>query len=156
MSGGLTPLALRPLRNWLHFRHDAQIVTDIKSDNLLGLRNIAISLGDMSARVIPQIYEPEEYAAVRELGFDQIIYTTYKSRKNPLQILWFAASEELFAVTLPKSRVARYYLGERLNKLGVAVYTHTVNDVEQVNSFKKMGVTGFYTDLMTFDAVISE
>ena len=35
------------------------------------------------------------------------------------------------------------------NSYGIKVYTHTINDLEQMKNLKNMGIYGFYTDFIT-------
>jgi len=146
MRGGLTPLTLESLQAWLLERKDAYVVTDIKANNIAGLELISKAMPELVDRLIPQIYGPEEYDAVVSLGFARIIYTLYRSRMNPVKILRFVKRADLFAVTVPKARIAAFSIGWRINRLGKAVYAHTVNTTDEAQALAGQGATGFYSD----------
>ncbi len=150
-GSGLTSLDVKAVRDWMLAHPDAHLVTDIKEDNLGGLRVIQEELEACLDRVIPQIYEPEEYAPVSALGYRRIIYTIYRSRKNLYQVIRSADRTPFFAITVPISRVKRYGLARRIQRLGKVVYAHTVNEVEQAEALVEAGVHGFYTDSLTLE-----
>lgn len=54
------------------------IVTDIKEDCAAGAALIAQRCPDLRSRFIIQIYHPEEYDQVADLGFEHIILTVYQ------------------------------------------------------------------------------
>ncbi len=95
---------------------------------------------DLRGRFIPQIYEPEELAPVRRLGFSDVILTVYRTRKTPNEINAFAATVDLYALTVPVGRAWRY----RAPRL----FVHTVNSPLRVVVLKLQGVDGVYTDTL--------
>jgi len=124
------------LIEWLH-TNPGQVVTDFKTDNIEGLALIASRAGSLQHRFIPQIYDISEYSAVRELGYKEVILTTYRLR--PSKESYRQIDElDLFAVTVPKDRVG--------DAAGIIsnnrIFTHTIN--APVN----LPATGYYTDCL--------
>ncbi len=148
MLRGLTQWAMSDLAAWAASKPDVFIVTDIKEKNLPALKKIARDYPDLRKRIIPQIYRPNEfeYWSVADLGFPHIILTLYNTEADDEEVLRFARSVKLFAVTMPVKRAAAGGLAQKLKKRGVFVYIHTVNDPEEFRSLKPLGVQGIYTD----------
>ena len=146
MREGLRPMTLGRLKQWLESHPDARIITDIKSRNLQGLAVLAGSLDKQ--RIIPQIYDFPEYEEVRRLGYDHVILTLYLLRAEDASVLGFAESHPLFAVTMPAKKAKKSGLPRALEKAGVPVCIHTVNDATEVKMFQEMGISCFYTDFI--------
>lgn len=121
--------------DWLRHHPEARFVTDFKTDNLAGLARLAAIAGDLKARIVPQIYQPQEYGAVRRLGFPPPIFTLYRNRDPDW--LRFVNEAELTAVTIPEARVAL------APEIRPPVFVHTVN-----HPVKPEGVSGLYTDCL--------
>ncbi|MFL5090747.1 MAG: glycerophosphodiester phosphodiesterase family protein [Xanthobacteraceae bacterium] len=142
----VTPLDLPALLEWLELHPAIQLITDTKDDNIRFMRALAPQLdGTMKARFIVQIYSPEELPEARRLGFDQIIFTLYKTSMGDAEVLAFARRERLFAVTMPGAR-ARGDLAKRLAEHGTPVFAHTINTAGEAYALGNNGVTGIYTD----------
>ena len=146
MLGGLTPLTLESLSTWMLEHPDAYVVTDIKENNIAGLEVMRKVMPELLDRLVPQIFRPDEHEAAKSLGFDRIIYSLYRSWINPILILWFVRRADLFAVTIRKTRIGWFNIGQRINRLGTPVYAHTVNDRDEVEALAEQGATGVYSD----------
>jgi glycerophosphoryl diester phosphodiesterase len=130
---------------WLHEHETARVVTDVKSGNLVALEIIAARYPRMLGRFIPQIYSPEEYPLVRSLGYDWIIWTLYKYPGGNEKVLAEVRKMDLFAVTMPEER-AKSGLARKLDGTGVPTYVHTINDREDLQRVRDLGVDEIYTD----------
>lgn len=143
-------LTLSELGELMNAHPRLKIVTDIKENNLTGLDVIAQKLPDSASRVIPQIYVPGEYESVRELGYEQIIWTLYRySKQGDIeQILREIKSMKLVAVCMSRQRVADGH-AKRLKARGIATYAHTINEPEEWKDLREnWGVTQVYTDFL--------
>jgi len=140
-------LSLPDLAVWVRQCPHLRIVTDVKRNNIEALYYISQEYRDIQGQFIPQIYEFNEYDTVRQLGYQDIILTLYRSNYSDDDILKFVRSHRLFALTMPVIR-ARSSLTKKLNQLGVFVYAHTVNSLELENELSESGVNGFYTDFL--------
>ncbi|MEM1087127.1 MAG: hypothetical protein AAGH90_05310, partial [Pseudomonadota bacterium] len=147
MRFGLNQMTLSDFADWLDQNPDIKIVTDIKGSNIDGLEAIKSALQDQTDQIIPQIYTRDEYAIVRSLGFEAIIFTAYRSSLDTSEILEFAQSHTLFAVTIPHSGINQDWQ-EWLNAMPVPVLAHTVNNKGQAADLIEWGVSGFYTDYL--------
>jgi glycerophosphoryl diester phosphodiesterase len=146
---GLSHLDLEDLTDWMLDNPGVLVVTDIKERNIDGLRLIAEEYPKLRRRIVPQIYHPESYLEVREMGYDQVIFSLYRTNFTDQEVLDFAAENPLFAVTIPARRTMEGTLSAGLAKNGVRVYAHTVNDHPTVNALQSKGVYGVYTDWLT-------
>ncbi len=146
---GLTHLGLQELSSWLDHNPQVSIVTDVKGRNIEGLRTIAETVGHHLPRFVPQIYRPDEYAPVRALGYEQIIFTLYRSLLDDDAVVVFSESHQLFAVTMSLRRSAASDLMIRLRGTGIPILVHTVNDLPTLGRMTEMGASGVYTDWLS-------
>ena len=134
---------------WLQENPSAYIVTDVKEDNYKALQIIAAAIKNSANRVIPQIYDPNNFKKTKELGYKQIIWTLYRYQGDDTSVLdWVKTFEHPFAVTMPKQRTVTS-LPLKLQEEGIATYVHTVNsNQEKKNFFNKHHITEIYTDFL--------
>jgi glycerophosphoryl diester phosphodiesterase len=142
---GLTSLDLEGLVSWLEAHPDAVVVTDVKWENLQALARLRSEVPGAERRLIPQIYGFHEYSRVRELGFERIILTLYRSPASDGEVVDFARSVPLVAVTMPLAR-AFDGLPSLLDEAGVPSLVHTVNSPRNAERLAELGVDGIYTD----------
>ena len=140
---------LEGLSIWMKKNPSAYIVTDVKDSNIKALKIMLETLPDAKRRVIPQIYLPQNFSDVKKLGFEQIIWTLYRiSISNEEVINWVKSFKEPIAITMPQNR-AKSILPEKLKKMNVPTYVHTVNSPEESNEYlTAFGVTEIYTDFL--------
>lgn len=147
MKSGFTQMALPGLIKWLKNHLDAYIITDIKSNNLKGLENISQKYAKLKGHFIPQVYKYEEYDKVKDMGFKDIILTLYAMNYGDDEVINFLNNHKVSALTIWYYRTNKDFI-DRLQKIGVFVYVHTVNELELKNKLKDIGVGGFYTDFI--------
>lgn len=122
------------LMRWLDDHPRVQIVTDIKTDNVEGLKLLKEAAGNRIARFIPQIYNPDEFAPVTALGFPAPILTVYRMERKTTDWVEVANRLPLRAVTMP------YAEREVAKLVRHPVFLHTVN--EPIEGY------GLYTDCL--------
>lgn len=137
------------LAQWMRKNPGAYIVTDVKERNLAALKQIVTTLPDAENRVIPQIYEPGNFAKARKMGFKHIILTLYRYKGLNSQLLSQVKSwDGSFAVTMPTG-TARSGFGKQLQSLGIPTYAHTVNErPEKEELLSVYGISEIYTDFL--------
>jgi len=148
MTYGLTQLTLKELAQWLGEHPDAIIITDVKKDNIKALQVIKTRYPELTNKFIPQIYNFSEYQKVSKLGYKDIILTLYRMKATNDEILEFAKTNKLYAVTMPQTRALKE-LPSMLKSAGVYVYAHTINNHAMKEVFLEKGVNGIYTDKIT-------
>lgn len=145
-----TPLDLSYVASYLRENPEIYIVTDIKTDNVAGAKRIAEDYPELADRFIIQIYSAEEYDAVRECGFDNIIYTLYmlpwNEKTDTAALVKFERDHPLIGFTFPAELSDIDGFLEGISKAGVPLYVHTVNDADEARSYLERGITGIYTD----------
>ena len=147
-----TPCTLNGLAKWMEKNPGAYIVTDVKKGkNMIALKKIFLALPNAKRRVIPQIYRPEEFDQVKEIGFEQVIWTLYGYRfkeDNAAVLEWTKKFSGPFAVAMSKS-IAKNNLPRELKKQGVPTYVHTVDRKNEKDEFVyKYGITEIYTSVL--------
>jgi len=152
---GITPLTLTSLQQFLLDNPSARIITDIKSNNIRALRELAEQLSDATGRIIPQIYQPEEFIKAVEIGYKDIIWTLYRYpyKYDPVEILsqirqW---EEEFdlkpFGIVMPVPVVEKG-VAKVVAEAGIPVYVHTINTCSDYRRLLSLGVSSVYTDLL--------
>lgn len=144
-----TPLTMDTLARILQEHPEVRIITDTKEDNLAILTYIQKQYPQLTGQIIPQIYQYNEYDAVKALGYDQIILTLYKmsGERDGARIAKFAQTHPLYAVTM-SVELASSDLAKTLQSYGIAVYMHTVNSLQQTVTAINAGAYGIYTDTL--------
>ncbi len=144
-----TNCTLNGLALWMLNNPSSYIVTDVKEDNLKALRIISEVLPSANKRVIPQIYQPENFNTVKNLGFEQVIWTLYRSAAKVDEVIdWVLKFEGSVAVTMPEQR-AKTVLPKLLSKINVPTYVHTINSLEkEADYLTTYGISEIYTDFL--------
>ena len=145
-----TPAWIGDAADWLRRNEGAVIVTDIKDDNLAGCRAIAEFCPELKNRFVVQIYDESEYDAVRELGFEYVIFTLYRldwNAKTDWRALGqFAAEHPLIGFTFSYELCSVDGYVDGMLRSGVPLYVHTVNEGEE--AYFDIGIAGVYTDIV--------
>lgn len=148
--GELTPLCLESLAAFMREHPDLYVVTDVKDGNAAAAAIIAKTCPDLIDRFIIQIYKDSEYAQIRKLGFQNIIYTLYNlsssAKRDTRRLTEFAAAHPLLGYTYPEE--LRWVEGytEKMKKTGVMLFVHTVNAREVMDACYSEGFTAIYSD----------
>lgn len=147
--GQYTTMSAEQLAWWLHEKPDTYIITDIKENNIAGLKYIAEHCGYVKDKIIPQIYSESEYDKVKAMGYKNIIYTLYKlsysEKTNTSKIVKFAKNHDIYAITFSDELASEKYVNA-LKKSGKKLYVHTVNSTSQAEKLSNMGINGIYSD----------
>ncbi len=147
-SGGYTQMDVGILADIMHDHPQMKLVTDIKDDNIEGLKYLAAHIADYKVRVIPQFYQPETYEEIRKLGYQNLIWTLYQYKGGTQQVLAEARNMNLLAITMNRQRVISG-LPKRLSELDIPVYAHTINDpIELAELQEDYSVSEVYTDFL--------
>jgi len=99
------------------------------------------------------IYNEEMLSVAQEIyPFSEYIFTLYMLYCNKEEldlngIARFCNENEIEVVTAPKNCINSNFVTV-MKLYGIAVYTHTVNDLEEYKKLKKLGVKGIYTDYL--------
>lgn len=151
MAGGETQLTLAGMKAWLEDHPDAYIVTDIKENNVAGLRSMKEAFGEQYLQVIPQIYEPSNYQPIKDMGYLNIIFTLYVTSLPTSEIIDKINELDLFAVTVSPHKFEFQKILDASIAANKFVYVHTYNTVAEYEYFMDLGVGGLYTDYLYFD-----
>lgn len=144
---GFEQMEMENLVNFLRDHKDAYVVTDIKDKNVETLKEICEVSPETMDQIIPQIYTFKEYNEVKALGYKNIILTLYKIKSSDREIIDFVKKNQLYAVTISRSRLDSKLFKE-LKKTNVKLFTHTVNSMDELKKYKEKGVVGFYSDVL--------
>ena len=139
---------LASLMQWFSTHPQAILVTDVKESNLDALAVISSNYPQFIDRVIPQIYQPDEYSPTRDLGYKRIIWTLYLYPGSASSVLSNVQAMDLWAITMDTNR-ADQGLGLDLDAIAMASYVHTINDYADYLYFKSVGIDEIYTDSLS-------
>jgi len=140
---------LTGLADWMIEHPLAVIVTDVKEKNIVALRDIYSTLPNARQRVIPQIYQPENFATIKAIGYQQIIWTLYRYRGDNDSVLTLTDTfSGPIAITMPKKRAASD-LPMRLADKHIPSYVHTINNALHAQQYKDTyKISEIYTDYL--------
>ncbi|MAT49968.1 MAG: hypothetical protein CMK32_02140 [Porticoccaceae bacterium] len=137
------------LANWMEKNPAAFVITDVKDDNIGALKIIRATLPNAERRVIPQIYNPDSYYNVKEMGFEKIIWTLYRYDGTNKEVVERAKTfQGPIAITMPTNRAATELPGV-LKRLDIPTYVHTINSAEDLERYFANGITEIYTDFLS-------
>ncbi|MEA2088606.1 MAG: glycerophosphodiester phosphodiesterase family protein [Patescibacteria group bacterium] len=147
MNYGLTQIDLNTLIEWIKNKNNARIITDVKTkNNIKILKKISIKYPGIISRIIPQIYNFQEYDQISKMGYKNIILTLYRINNSDKEILNFAKEKNILAITMPINR-AKTELPKKILQLGIPTFAHTVNSKKKEKKLKNnYCVFGIYTD----------
>lgn len=141
-----THLSLTDFLKWLSNKN-IFLITDIKVDNVKVLKWIAENNPELLDKIIPQAYSIPEIVDIKELGYENIIFTNYVSFYPNTIIKELAATKALFAITLPYNtnmKLWQYFGG--FKDMDTPIFGHTINDQFVAQKLLKSGCKGVYTD----------
>ncbi|MCI6610621.1 MAG: hypothetical protein MSH08_07755 [Ezakiella sp.] len=144
---GYTKMDLFTMITWLKAHKDAYIITDVKDKNVAVLSQLISMAGNDKNRIIPQIYNFEEYEKVKSLGYGNIILTLYASNYSKSEVLEFASTHRLYGVTMSSENYYRGYAAPLLKK-NINVFVHTINNKSIADMLFKSGIKAIYTDTL--------
>lgn len=139
---------IETLAKWMIKNRSAKIVTDVKGDNIKALEIIFNTLPDAERRVIPQIYFPEEFEKVKNIGYRNVIWTLYRYRGDNEDVInWVTHFTPPFAITMTKRR-AKSNLPLKLARKNIPTYVHTINLISEMSSYKNNNISEIYSDFI--------
>ncbi|MGN1014988.1 MAG: glycerophosphodiester phosphodiesterase family protein [Butyricicoccus sp.] len=165
IDGMFTPLTLEDVLYEMTVAPNVVLILDLKCKNwsqeklakqYTNIVQLAQQYGgdELTQRIVPQIYHPEEYDLIHEIyDWPSVIFTLYslyqEGAVDPDEIARFVQDKpDIAVVTMPKEQVTDPF-SEQLHSLGKYVFTHTVNSTENLYQWKNLGVDGFYTNTIT-------
>ena len=137
---------LSELVSWLRTDPANYLVTDIKENNVLGLRKIAQDYPDILSQIVPQAYKPLEIQIAKQLGYENVIWTLYAFGTDYKSIQDVLAAHDLFALTMPWQFAQGGLSALVKQHYDIPIFAHTVNEISSMSCLSQMGVDGFYTD----------
>lgn len=130
---------------------DIRIVTDTKGDNGELLTVIRDDYPDLVDRIIPQIYDYDEYQTAADLGYQDVIFTLYKQETvDTGRLADFVSKHGIYAVAMPDYFAERGFLSEFARR-GIPVYVHPVDTYEKALEFQRQGACGVYSGTLMPD-----
>lgn len=157
-EGGYTPLTAKEAIEIMADGRDIYMVVDTKEEDVVRVYQdlyqtcIDTENEKFLKRMVPQIYSEDEYDAVEAIyDFPQWIFTTYKLKlKLPEQyreVAFFCQSKGIDVVTVPVYRLNDAIVSV-INEYDLHCFTHTVNTVDEFETWKVSGVGGVYSDTL--------
>lgn len=143
--GSLEVLTFEKLAKIMAKNQDFKIITDTKGDNLVLLTKISEAYPNLVSRIVPQIYDYDQWNDVEALGYTDIILTLYAMPDlNVEKLVSFVQDHSIYAVTMPDYLAEKGYCSQ-LSKKGIVVYVHPLSSLEDAKQFIKMGAYGVYS-----------
>jgi len=152
-----TPVNLDMLIEFLRENPGPRIITDTKDTDYAALYAIAEFFPDYMYRFIPQVYQFDDAARIRALGFDDIILTVYmmgRANQNPTRIHSYALENQLYGVAIPDTIATRSFTSQ-INIGEVRYFVHTIDDRARALELLDMGFYGIYTGFLAYISELS-
>jgi glycerophosphoryl diester phosphodiesterase len=151
IKGQYTALSLEDLSPWLKAHPDAMIITDTKN-NLSDLFQSIHALPELEKQMIFQAYSKEDIDLLKHesVPSENIIFTNYKAKLSPKELISLVQQEKIGALTLPYREALK--ISGNLQRIfpGTPVYVHgspeSINKTDLQIRLKNKGVSGFYLD----------
>ena len=138
---------LDSLAAWMFDKPEVRIITDIKDDNLKGIRLIVEKYPELQQQLIPQFYQPAEYQLLKDMGFKDLIWILYQYKGSKKSVVQLSETMDLLAVSMRPSQAKSNTLQQLLAKHRIFVYT--INDKKvKTKLSQKYQVSGIYTDFL--------
>lgn len=154
IRGKYTPLGITEIIELMRRYPDIYVMTDIKPRDLDehmgaldGISEALSSSPELRDRFIVQIYDGSELDYVRSKGFREVVFTFYLLRTTREAALDFCEREDIRFVTIPK-KMATVATVRDIRARGLWCATHTVNDKEEAQRLRSIGVTHLYSDYL--------
>ena len=145
VHGELEVLTFDKLVPILNANPQVRIITDTKGDNLKLLEIIQEQYPAVLDRIIPQIYDYDQWQPVYSLGYQDIIFTLYTMDKiDTEKLAAFVEDKGISAVTMPDYIADKGYC-TALSKRGIRVFVHPISEYEAALRYIKMGAWGVYS-----------
>lgn len=145
-SGGFTPCTLETLADWMRKKPEVRIVLDLKKGALEAYARIAEDYPDLRSRLVPQVYQPEDYATVRDLGFADVIWSLYQYSGDDPSILSWLGRMDLLGLAMPGDRLKTGLARRARDVTGVLTWTHTINTLAELDQALQAGAAEVFTD----------
>ncbi len=140
---------LQLLAHWIEDKPEVKIITDIKYNNIKGIRQIIDKHPKLKEQLIPQFYQPEEYGILKGLGFDDLIWILYQYKGSKKSVVKLSQDMDLLSISMRAAQAKGRAYQKILKHHQIFVYTIN-DDKEKSKLINKFHVSGIYTDFLAF------
>lgn len=133
------------LAKWLEDNKGSYIVARAKEDNTEIFIKILEEFGSIKERIIPEVYEFEEYHPVASRKYKNIILNIQDKDYSDEVILEFIDRHHIPALAMDKER-AKTDLPKKMKEKGTLTYVYDINSKGTRKRLEKKQVFGVYTD----------
>ncbi len=149
----LRPCTLDTFLGWRKQHPDASLVADLRTPHPLNdFQALKAALPSFASQIIPQVYTPQTYRAVRNMGYARAIFAASNPPHPPALGGFRNMIQQLkpYAVAIPGGRAMRDdALVKGLKDAGVPIYAGVVNNCAQFGMLKKRGISEIYTTTLS-------
>lgn len=142
------PCTLASLADWLRGHEGVRVVLDLKAGALDAYDAIAGTYPDLLDRLVPQVYQPEDWARVRDMGYDDVIWTLYRYDGDTDAVLGWLARMDLPGLVMPPERLEAGLALRARAATGVLTWVHTVNSRAELEAVLEAGAAEVFTDVL--------
>ena len=143
---------LDELAGWLRANPRIRIVTDVTEKPVAAHALIAERHPDLRAQFVPQAIRPEQITALRELGFDQVIWAPEASLASDA-IITEARNRTPTALALTLDAARDGALQALSSGTRLPVYIRSSNDPGEIACLMAEGAAGVFSDDLESDQV---
>lgn len=142
------PCTMASLAEWLRGHEGVRVVLDLKAGAVDAYGAIAGTYPDLLDRLLPQVYQPEDWARVRDMGYADVIWTLYQYDGDNDAVLGWLAKMDLPGLVMPPERLEAGLALRAREATGVLSWVHTVNSVPELEAALEAGAAEVFTDVL--------
>ncbi len=145
-----TPITLDTLAPWLEEHPEVRIIPDVKEKNVEAMRLISTRYPHLKNQFIPYVFTRSECDPIKQMGFQNLIFMIYSMPQSDWRDaegnMKFIREKEITGIAIAPYQMREKY-GRLGREMGIPVLTFTVDRISDMNTYAKVGVDGFFTDL---------
>ena len=145
-NAGFTPCTLETLTAWMRDHPKVRIVLDLKTGALDAYDWIGRTYPDLRPRFVPQVYQPEEYRPVRDMGFPDVIWSLYQYQGDADAVLKALDRMDVLGLAMPPERLDAGLARRARDATGVLSWVHTLNTEAELADALQAGAAEIFTD----------
>jgi hypothetical protein len=158
-AGVDSPCTLDGLARWLDGQPGARLVLDLRAGAPDALALVADSHPGLRTRIVPMIQRPEDYAPVRDLGFEDVIWSLDSQSGDDAAVLSWLARMDLLGLVMPSDRLEAGLARQARAATGVLTWADGIGTLPAMDAAVQAGAAEIVTEtlvptpLLRFEAV---
>lgn len=155
-----TPMDFEMVINLMHKYNDISVIMDGKINSHQDTKYLyGVILNQLKnvdefiiKRLMPQIFYQEDLQIIKDFHFGEVVYVIGREKISKSSIIKFCNMNDIKILSIPERKI-NIKIVQQLLKKDIYVYTYTINSKKHIESLRKIGVLGFFTDFVSPEAL---